>query len=130
MAKTVTLTDDFTGKPSTETDPVTTRKIVVDGTVYEIDLTGASLAAFAKAADPFLSKARKSEAKPEGEAAKARAWATDTDAGKAWAKGNPTVTISQRGRIDAKVIDAWKLAGSPDAKPDAKADDKATPKAA
>src|ERR1039457_3501760 len=102
MAKTVTLTDDF---------------------------TGASLAAFAKAADPFLSKARKSEAKPEGEAAKARAWATDTDAGKVWAKGNPTVTISQRGRIDAKVIGAWKSAGSPDAKP-AKADDKVTPKAA
>jgi hypothetical protein len=114
MAKTITMTDDYTGKPGTESDPAVTRKIVIDGTTYSIDLTNASVAAFVKLADPFLAKAEKADAKAAstGDSASARKWANETDAGKAWVAANPKTadgkaSVTDSGRMPKATIAAY-----------------------
>jgi hypothetical protein len=114
MGKTVTMTDDYTGKPGTEADPATERKISIDGDVYKIDLTNASVAAFVKLADPFLSKATKTDAKAAstGDSASARKWANETDAGKAWVAANPKTadgkdSVTDSGRMPKATIAAY-----------------------
>ena len=113
MADIITKVDDYTGKPGTETDPATRRKFVIDGTTYEMDLTNASFAAFVKLADPFLSKATKSDAKASsaGDSASARKWANETDDGKAWHAANPKTpdgkpSVTDSGRMPKSTIAA------------------------
>ncbi len=104
------LTDDTDGKPADET--VT---FALDGREYEIDLTSKNATALRKAFDVYVkngrriggrrprssSRASSSSATSKGEA--------DTKAVREWA-GKNGYELSARGRIPAKVMEAYRAA--------------------
>ena len=116
MARTVIITDDLTGEAGAKP-----RRLVVDRTEYEVDLTEASLAELKKALKPFLKNARvtkagrpaakasaKAPAKRRGRPAAKKA-ASPSAAAREWAVANG-VAVPKRGRVPASVIAAFKAA--------------------
>jgi hypothetical protein len=117
----VELIDDISGKPAQET--VT---FALDGTVYEIDLSAENAGRLRAGLAPFLDKARKAGT-PRGQHAAAVPRAGSATAGRTarsreesaeirtWAKQHGIV-VNERGRIPAKVIEAYRsgnAAGGP-----------------
>jgi Lsr2 len=107
----VELIDDISGKPAQET--VT---FALDGMVYEIDLSAENADRLRSGLAPFLDKARKAGT-PHGQRAAVRTGAVTTGRTarsreesadiRAWAKQHGIV-VNERGRIPAKVIEAYK----------------------
>lgn len=102
MAKVITLTCDFSGVASTETNPVTEVKFSFDGKRYTMDMSADSKAKMDKALAPFVAKA--TELAPVGvsadsENAKIRAWAVTA--------GH---TVNEKGRIPENIVTAYRNA--------------------
>lgn len=106
----VELIDDISGKPAQET--VT---FALDGMVYEIDLSAENADRLRSGLAPFLDKARKAGT-PRGQRAAVRTDAVTSRTARsreesadirAWAK-QQGIVVNERGRIPAKVIEAYK----------------------
>jgi hypothetical protein len=101
---TVALEDDLDGGPADETV-----RFAVGGTEYEIDLSTRNATAFRRQLAPFISHARKvgrglrrrggRSASSRGRSADIRAWAKDQG-----------ITVSERGRIPASVVEQYEAA--------------------
>ena len=104
------LTDDTDGKPADET--VT---FALDGRNYEIDLTAKNAAALRKAFDVYVKNGRRiGGTRPRGSnragsPSSPSKGEVDTKAVREWAAKNG-YELSARGRIPAKVIDAFRAA--------------------
>lgn len=114
MARTVIITDDLTGEAGAKT-----RRIVLDGVEYEVDLTNASFAELKKALKPYLKNARLTNAARRATEPKARkatgakrgrkASASPSTAAREWAIANG-IAVPKRGRVPASVIAAFEAA--------------------
>jgi nucleoid-associated protein Lsr2 len=104
------LTDDTDGKPADET--IT---FALDGREYEIDLTAKNAAALRKAFDVYVKSGRRiSGGRPRGSSRAGSSSSpskgdVDTKAVREWA-GKNGYELSARGRIPAKVIEAYRAA--------------------
>lgn len=105
------LTDDTDGKPADET--VT---FALDGREYEIDLTKKNAAALRKAFDVYVTSGRRlsggRRARTSGSASSSSSRSKsdlDTKAVREWASKNGH-QVSERGRIAASVVDAYRAA--------------------
>jgi hypothetical protein len=104
------LTDDTDGKPADET--VT---FALDGREYEIDLTAKNAAALRKAFDVYVKHGRRVGGRPVRSSSRAGSSSSpskgdvDTRAVREWA-GKNGYELSARGRIPAKVMEAYRAA--------------------
>jgi Lsr2 len=104
------LTDDTDGKPADET--VT---FGLDGREYEIDLTAKNAAALRKAVDVYVKNGRRIGGRPVRSSGRAGSSSSpakgdvDTKAVREWA-GSNGYELSARGRIPAKVMEAYRAA--------------------
>ncbi len=101
--------DDLDG---TEADTVETVQFALDGVSYEIDLSETNSARLRDALTEFVSHARRLGGRSRrGQAASTTAGRsrTDTEAIREWARANGH-TISDRGRIPSRVLDAYSAA--------------------
>ena len=101
---TVALEDDLDGGPADETV-----RFGVGSTRYEIDLSAKNAAAFRKQLAPFIRHARsaaRGQRRWAGRSAASRERSADI---RVWAK-EAGVTVSDRGRIPASVIEQYKTA--------------------
>jgi hypothetical protein len=101
---TVALEDDLDGGPADETV-----RFGFGAAEYEIDLSKKNAAAFRKKITPFLEHARKAgrgSARPAPRPAASRQRSGDI---RAWAKGQG-ITVSERGRIPASVVEQYQAA--------------------
>ena len=102
------LTDDTNGKPADET--IT---FALDGREYEIDLTAKNAAALRKAFDVYVKNGRRvgggrSRGASRGGSSSSRSKSeVDTKGVREWA-GKKGYELSARGRIPAKVIEAYR----------------------
>lgn len=114
MATMTIVTDDLGG-----TGEATTTTFTVDGRTYTIDLNAENTEALRSALAPFVDAATevkgeapktkvKSTSKPSGEAAKVRTWARENG-----------FQVGDRGRLDQKIVDAYRAAQVPAGTPDA-----------
>ncbi len=98
--------DDVDGEPATETV-----RFGLDGTSYEIDLTGAHAAELRNALASYLAVARRETrlSKP----ARQTSVVVDVDptAVRAWARSNG-IAVSPRGRLSASVVEQFRAAGN------------------
>lgn len=108
MAQTVKiiLEDDLEGGSADETV-----RFGLDGAQYEIDLNSANADKLRSAIRPFVSKARRAQAKtgpgrPAGKTSSGTRGNPDTPKIRAWAKEN-NYNVSDRGRIHQEVQDAY-----------------------
>jgi len=104
---TVALQDDLDGGPADETV-----RFAIGGTGYEIDLSTSNAAAFRRQLAPFIAHARKAGRGPRrqpGHSAASRERSGDI---RAWAKGQG-ITVSERGRIPAAVVEQYQAASTP-----------------
>jgi hypothetical protein len=100
----VTLEDDLVGGPANETV-----RFGFDGRLYEIDLNSKNARAFRKQLTPFIEHARKARrglTRRRDRTAAARRRGGDI---RAWAKDH-SMTVSDRGRIPAKVVEQYQAA--------------------
>lgn len=82
----------------------------LNSTAYEIDLTTANADEFREALEPYISAARRSSTSAARGASRKRAASSpETAVIREWAKANGH-EISERGRIPATVIDAYRAA--------------------
>lgn len=83
----------------------------LNSTAYEIDLTTENADAFRKALEPYIAAARRASASPArgGSSRKRSAAAPETAAIREWANENGH-KVSERGRIPATVIEAYRAA--------------------
>ncbi|MGH3256728.1 MAG: histone-like nucleoid-structuring protein Lsr2 [Streptosporangiaceae bacterium] len=98
---TVALEDDLDGGPANETV-----RFAIGGTEYEIDLSKKNARALRRRLAPFIGHARKAGRGPRhrtGRTASSRERSADI---RAWAKDHG-ITISDRGRIPARVADQY-----------------------
>jgi len=105
----VLLVDDLTEEPAD-----TTVTFGLDGKSYEIDLTDKNADELRDAFAKYVSAARKAGRQSNGSRSTGRqTTATDVDPAtvRAWAKSNGR-TVSPRGRIPAKVVEAFRAAGN------------------
>ena len=101
---TVELEDDLDGGPADETV-----RFGLGGTVYEIDLSTKNATAFRRQLAPFIEHARRNGRGPRrrpGRAASGRERSADI---RAWAK-DQGITVSDRGRIPANVVEQYEAA--------------------
>lgn len=113
MATMTITTDDLGGAGE-----ATTTTFTVNGRTYTIDLNAENTEALNAALAPFMEAGTevKGEApkkvsktsKPNGEASKVRAWARENG-----------FTVGDRGRLDQKIVDAYRAAQVPAGTPDA-----------
>lgn len=103
----VLLTDDLDGKEADET--VT---FALDGITYEIDLSDKNAQSMRDAFGKYIDAGRKVSGSRSSSPRRAAAAKRDYDpkAVRAWAASNK-VTVPERGRIPAEVIDQYKAAG-------------------
>jgi len=101
---TVALEDDLDGGPADETV-----RFGLGGTDYEIDLSAKNARAFRKQLTPFIEHARKVSRGPERRTARASAGRRRGGEVRAWAKDHG-LTVSERGRIPASVIEQYQAA--------------------
>jgi len=98
--------DDLDG---TEADTVETVQFALDGVSYEIDLSETNSARLRDALTEFVGHARRlggRSRRGQGASAAAGRNRTDTEAIREWARANGH-TISDRGRIPSRVLDAY-----------------------
>ena len=100
---TVALEDDLDGGPADETV-----RFGVGSTSYEIDLSAKNAAAFRKQLAPFIKHAR-SAARGQRRARRTAASRERSADIRVWAK-EAGVTVSDRGRIPASVIEQYETA--------------------
>lgn len=82
----------------------------LNSTAYEIDLTTENADALREALEPYIAGARRASGTPRGGSARKRSAASpETAAIREWAKANGH-KVSERGRIPAAVIDAYRAA--------------------
>lgn len=83
----------------------------LDNTAYEIDLTTENADAFRKALEPYIAGARRASSGPSRPASsrKRSSSPSDTAAIREWAHENGH-KVSERGRIPAAVIEAYRAA--------------------
>lgn len=82
----------------------------LNNTAYEIDLTNENAEALREALEPYISAARRSTASASrGTARKRTASSPETAVIREWAKANGH-SVSERGRVPAGVIDAYRAA--------------------
>lgn len=111
MAKRVTvqIIDDLTGAVVEESDGRTV-DFAFDGSSYEIDLSGESIARFRSDLEPYIAAARPKPRATGGSARSSRSTASpnrdELRAIREWAQANG-VQVSQRGRIAAAVREAY-----------------------
>lgn len=110
---TTTITSDLSEKEGAET--VT---FALHGATYEIDLTQDEQEDLSKALEPFLSAARKAGGSSSSRRTPSRSSSgggstsgVDAKAVRAWAAQNG-VEVSPRGRINGKVLEAYRAAGN------------------
>ncbi|MBC6462868.1 histone-like nucleoid-structuring protein Lsr2 [Actinomadura sp. HBU206391] len=106
----VELLDDIDGKPAEETVTFS-----LDGVTYEIDLSADNADKLRKNLTPYVEKARKATARQAGRLGKAPSRTAQTRERSAdirnWAKQHG-ITVNDRGRISAQVVEAYE-AGDP-----------------
>ena len=101
---TVALEDDLDGGPADETV-----RFGLGGTDYEIDLSTKNADAFRRQLAPFIEHARRTsrgQRRRSGRAASNRERSADI---RAWAK-DQGITVSERGRIPASVVEQYEAA--------------------
>jgi hypothetical protein len=83
----------------------------VNNTAYEIDLTTENAEAFRKALEPYIAGARRASASPAraGSPRKRSSSPSETAAIREWANANGH-KVSERGRVPATVIEAYRAA--------------------
>jgi len=84
-------------------------RFAIGGTEYEIDLSSKNAAAFRRQLAPFIDHARKTGRGPRrlpGRSASSRERSADI---RAWAKEHG-ITVSERGRIPASVVEQYEAA--------------------
>ena len=99
----VELEDDLEGGPADET-----LRFGLGGTEYEIDLSKKNASRFRRKIAPYIEHARKAG----GDSAVARPYRSSRERSgdiRAWAKDHG-ITVSERGRIPASVIDQYEAA--------------------
>ena len=103
---TVALEDDLDGGPADETV-----RFAFGSADYEIDLSKKHAAAFRKTLAPFVEHARKAgRAQPRRSSRTAASRQRSGDI-RAWAK-DQGITVSERGRIPASVVEQYRAATS------------------
>lgn len=111
MAKKVTvqIIDDLTGAVVDEADGRTV-DFAFDGSSYEIDLSGESIARFRSALEPYIAAARPKPRKTGGSTRQSASASSphreELQAIREWAHANG-VQVSKRGRIAATVREAY-----------------------
>jgi hypothetical protein len=99
---TIALEDDLDGGPADETV-----RFSIGGTAYQIDLNKKNARAFRKQLAPFIEHARKAGRRQRGPRTQpARRRSGDI---RAWAKDHG-ITVSERGRIPAGVVEQYEAA--------------------
>lgn len=101
---TILLEDDLEGGPAQET-----LRFSLGGAEYEIDLNASNAAEFRRQLEPFASRARKAGDGRRARAARTSSGRQRSGAIRAWAKAQG-ITISDRGRIPASVIERYEAA--------------------
>lgn len=83
----------------------------LNNTAYEIDLTTENAEAFRNALEPYIAGARRASASTgrAGSARRRSSSSSDTAAIRAWANENGHA-VSERGRIPATVVEAYRAA--------------------
>jgi hypothetical protein len=105
------IIDDLDGTPLEEGEG---KQITfsVEGRAYEIDLSDENADKFYKALDPFVNVARSAGSATAPRAGRRATWAksdVDLAAVRRWARENGH-TVSDRGRVPATIVDAYKSA--------------------
>lgn len=101
---TVALEDDPDGSPADETV-----RFAIGGAGYEIDLSAKNAAAFRQKLAPFIAHARKAGREPRRRPVRTAAGRQRGGGIRAWAKDRG-ITISDRGRIPASVVEQYEAA--------------------
>ena len=101
---TVTLEDDLDGGPADQTV-----RFGLDGAESEIDLSTSNATAFREQLAPFTQHARKVGREPRSRPGRSAADRERSGDIRAWAR-NQGVTVSDRGRIPASVIEQYQAA--------------------
>ncbi len=101
---TVALEDDLDGGKADETV-----RFGLGGAEYEIDLSNKNAAAFRRKIAPFIEHARKAGRGQRRRAGRTPASRDRSGGIRAWAKGQG-ITVSERGRIPASVVEQYETA--------------------
>jgi Lsr2 len=101
---TVELEDDLDGGPADETV-----RFGFDGSDYEIDLSNKNAATLRKQLEPFIEHARKAGRGQRRRSTRTPSSRRHSGAVRAWAR-EQGITVSERGRIPASVIDQYEIA--------------------
>jgi hypothetical protein len=101
---TVTLEDDLDGGPADQTV-----RFGLDGAEYEIDLSARNATAFREQLAPFTERARMAGRAPGSRAGRSASARKRSSGIRAWARGQG-ITVSDRGRIPASVIEQYQAA--------------------
>ena len=102
---TVVLEDDLTGGPAEQTV-----RFAFDGADYEIDLSAKNAAVFRNLLAPYVEHARKAGQAPSRRAGRTAASRQRSGDIRAWAQQHG-LTVSERGRIPASVMEQYEAAG-------------------
>jgi hypothetical protein len=100
----IILTDDIDGSDASET-----LAFGLDGSAYEIDLSGENAAKLREALQPYLSVARKVANRAKSATPRRRATSSDATEIRAWAQEHG-IAVSSRGRVAGSVRDAFEAA--------------------
>ena len=101
---TVELEDDLDGGPADATV-----RFGFDGSDYEIDLSKKNAARFRSQLEPYIEHARKAGRGQRRRSARTPSSRRHSGAVRAWAR-EQGITVSERGRIPASVIDQYEIA--------------------
>ena len=101
---TVTLEDDLDGGPADQTV-----RFGLDGAEYEIDLSTSNATALREQLAPYTARARKAGRGPRGGSGRSTSSRERSGEIRAWAK-DQGITVSDRGRIPASVIEQYHAA--------------------
>ncbi len=101
----VTLTDDLDGGPADETV-----RFGIDGSRYEIDLSGPNAATLRQQLAPFIERARPAGSASRGPRRTAASRRRSREI-RAWAR-DQGIELSERGRIPARVADRYLAAAA------------------
>jgi hypothetical protein len=101
---TVELEDDLDGGPADETV-----RFGFDGADYDIDLSKKNAARFRRQLEPYLDHARRAGRGQRRRSARTPSSRQHSGAVRAWAR-EQGITVSERGRIPASVIDQYEIA--------------------
>lgn len=101
----ISLLDDITGEPATETI-----RFGLDGAQYEIDLNEEHANGLRTALAPFVTAARRAKGTAPSGGRRGTRPAADTSEIRAWARVNGWPDLSDRGRIGKDILTAYNAA--------------------